>query len=109
MTNALTYGAAASDNIVLSSGLNPSTPVGMRGEPVDRARAAADGVTPVERRDGRMERDQQRAALRLRRCASCIGHKRSERICLDRAYAAASALRTLRRLWLPAFTVRRNR
>ncbi len=49
MTNALTYGAAASDNIVLvSGGLNPSTPVGTpAATPVTVQVLAADGVTPV--------------------------------------------------------------
>ena len=48
MTGALTYGAAATDNIVLLSGLNPSTPVGAQAaNPVRVQVIAADGVTPV--------------------------------------------------------------
>jgi hypothetical protein len=49
MTNALTYGAAASDTIVLvGNGLNPSTPVGTQApNPVSVQVLAADGVTPV--------------------------------------------------------------
>ena len=48
MTNALTYGAAASDTIVLLGGLNPSTPVGAQApNPVSVRVLAADGVTPV--------------------------------------------------------------
>jgi len=48
MTNALTIGAAASDNIVLLSGLNPRTPVGTQAaNPVTVRVLEADGVTPV--------------------------------------------------------------
>jgi len=49
MTNALTYGAAASDNIVLlGTGLNPNTPVGTQAaNPMTVRVLAADGVTPV--------------------------------------------------------------
>jgi hypothetical protein len=48
MTNALTFGAAASDNIVLLGGLNPSTPVGVQAaKPVSVRVLAADGVTPI--------------------------------------------------------------
>jgi hypothetical protein len=48
MANALTYGAAASDTIVLLSGLNPSTPVGTQAASPMRVRVlASDGVTPV--------------------------------------------------------------
>ncbi|HXX01664.1 MAG TPA: IPT/TIG domain-containing protein, partial [Candidatus Acidoferrales bacterium] len=48
MTNGLTYGAAASDNIVLLSGTNPPTPVGAQAvHPVIVQVLAADGVTPV--------------------------------------------------------------
>lgn len=48
MTGALTYGAAATDNIVLLYGLNPSTPVGAQAaHPVSVRVLAADGVTPV--------------------------------------------------------------
>jgi len=49
MTNALTYGASASDNIVLvGGGLNPSTPVGTPAvAPVSVRVLAADGITPV--------------------------------------------------------------
>jgi hypothetical protein len=49
MTNALTYGAAATDNIILlGNGLNPSTPVGTQAtNPVSVRVLAADGVTPV--------------------------------------------------------------
>lgn len=49
MTNALTYGAAASDTIILlGNGLNPSTPVGTQAaNPVTVRVLAADGVTPV--------------------------------------------------------------
>ncbi len=49
MTNALTYGAATSDTIILlGTGLNPSTPVGTQAaNPVTVRVLAADGVTPV--------------------------------------------------------------
>jgi len=48
MTGALTYGAAATDNIVLLYGLNPNTPVGTQAtNPVSVRVLAADGVTPV--------------------------------------------------------------
>ncbi|HSY93564.1 MAG TPA: hypothetical protein VK812_19550 [Candidatus Binatus sp.] len=49
MTNALTYGAAASDIIVLLSGsLNPSTPVGTQAShPMSVRVLQADGLTPV--------------------------------------------------------------
>ena len=48
MTGALAYGALASDNIVLLSGSNPSTPVGAQApNPVSVQVFAADGVTPV--------------------------------------------------------------
>jgi hypothetical protein len=48
MTNALTFGAAASDNIVLISGLNPTTPVGAQAaNPVIVRVFQADGITPV--------------------------------------------------------------
>ncbi len=49
MTGALTYGAAASDTIVLlGKGLNPSTPVGTQAAyPVSVRVLAADGITPV--------------------------------------------------------------
>ncbi|MGD1080652.1 MAG: hypothetical protein ABR881_20215 [Candidatus Sulfotelmatobacter sp.] len=49
MTSALTYGAAATDNILLlGTGLNPSTPAGTQAtNPVTVRVLAADGVTPV--------------------------------------------------------------
>lgn len=48
MTGVLTYGAAASDNLVLLNGANPSTPVGAQAtNPVSVRVLAADGVTPV--------------------------------------------------------------
>ncbi len=49
MTNALTYGAAASDNIILvGNALNPPTPVGTQATNPAHVRVlAADGVTPV--------------------------------------------------------------
>ena len=49
MTGALTYGAAASDNIILvGGGLNPPTPVGTQApNPVSVRVLAADGVAPV--------------------------------------------------------------
>jgi len=48
MTDALTIGAAASDNIVLLSGLNPWTPVATQAaNPVIVRVLQADGVTPV--------------------------------------------------------------
>ncbi len=48
MTAALTYGAAATDNIVLLGGANPSTPVGVQAaNPVSVRVLASDGVTPV--------------------------------------------------------------
>ncbi len=48
MTGALTYGAAATDSIVLLYGLNPSTPVGTQAtHPVSVRVFASDGVTPV--------------------------------------------------------------
>ena len=48
ISDAVTYGAAASDNIVLLSGLNPSAPVGTPAtRPVQVRVLASDGVTPV--------------------------------------------------------------
>jgi hypothetical protein len=48
MTDALTYGAAATDVLVLLSGLNPSTPVGVQAmNPVSVQALASNGVTPV--------------------------------------------------------------
>jgi hypothetical protein len=48
MTSVLTYGAAASDTIVLLSGLNPSTPVGTQAaSPMSVRVLASDGLTPV--------------------------------------------------------------
>ncbi len=48
MTKALTYGAAASDTLILLSGSNPSTPVGTRApSPMSVRVLASDGVTPV--------------------------------------------------------------
>ena len=48
MADALTFGAAADDNIILVRGLNPSTPVGVQAtNPVIVQVLAADGVTPV--------------------------------------------------------------
>ncbi|MGA2858115.1 MAG: IPT/TIG domain-containing protein [Candidatus Sulfotelmatobacter sp.] len=48
MTNALTYGAAASDNLVLLNGHNPPTPVGTEAPYAVIVEAlASDGVTPV--------------------------------------------------------------
>jgi hypothetical protein len=48
MTGALTYGAAATDNIVLLYGLNPPTPVGTQAtNPMSVRVLAADGITPV--------------------------------------------------------------
>ena len=48
MTEALTYGAAATDAIVLLSGTNRSTPVGTQAaNPMSVRVLAADGVTPV--------------------------------------------------------------
>jgi hypothetical protein len=48
MTGVLTYGAAATDTIVLLNGLNPSTAVGAQAaNPVSVRVLASDGVTPV--------------------------------------------------------------
>ena len=48
MTDAVIYGAAATDTIVLLSGLNPPTPVGTQAtNPVSVRVLASDGVTPV--------------------------------------------------------------
>lgn len=48
MTGVLTYGAAATDNLVLVNSLNSPTPVGTQaGSPVSVRVIAADGVTPV--------------------------------------------------------------
>ncbi len=48
MTNALMYGAAATDTLVLLNGTNPSTPVGVQAtNPVSVQALASDGVTPV--------------------------------------------------------------
>lgn len=48
ITNALTYGAASTDSIVLLSGLNPSTPVGVPAtNPLIVRVVASDGITPV--------------------------------------------------------------
>jgi len=48
MTGALTYGAAATDTLLLLNGANPPTPVGAQAtNPVSVRVLAADGVTPV--------------------------------------------------------------
>ena len=48
LTNVLTYGAAASDSIVLLNGSNPQTPVGTEAaNPISVRVVAADGVTAV--------------------------------------------------------------
>jgi hypothetical protein len=48
MTNALTYGAAAGDNIVLLNGHNPPTPLGTQAPYAVMVRVvASDGVSPV--------------------------------------------------------------
>jgi hypothetical protein len=48
MTGVLTYGAAATDEIVLLNGLNPPTPVGTQATNPMRVRVlASDGITPV--------------------------------------------------------------
>ena len=48
MTNALTFGAAATDLIVLLSGVNPPTPAGSpAANPVSVRVVASDGITPV--------------------------------------------------------------
>jgi hypothetical protein len=49
MTNALTFGAAATDQIFLLQGMNPLTPVGTQAtNPVIVRVVAADGITPVD-------------------------------------------------------------
>ena len=49
MTNVLTFGAAATDRIVLLLGSNPPTPVGTQAtNPVTVRVLASDGVTPVD-------------------------------------------------------------
>ncbi len=48
MTGALTFGAAATDTIVLLKGVNPPTPVGTQAaNPVTVRVVASDGITPV--------------------------------------------------------------
>lgn len=48
LTNALTYGAASDDNLVLLQGANPATPVGTQATyPVITRVLAGDGVTPI--------------------------------------------------------------
>jgi IPT/TIG domain len=48
MSNVLTFGAAASDQLLLLSALNPSTPVGIPAlNPISVRAVASDGVTPV--------------------------------------------------------------
>ena len=48
MTNALTFGAAATDTIILLQGGNPQTPIGTQAtNPVTVRVVASDGVTPV--------------------------------------------------------------
>jgi hypothetical protein len=48
MTNALTFGAASTDSIVLLLGSNPPTPVGTQAtNPVTVQVVASDGITPV--------------------------------------------------------------
>jgi hypothetical protein len=49
MTNVLTFGAAATDQIFLLQGMNPLTPVGTQAtNPVIVRVLAADGITPVD-------------------------------------------------------------
>ncbi len=48
MTNALTFGAASTDSIILLQGVNPPTPVGTQAaNPVTVRVVASDGITPV--------------------------------------------------------------
>ncbi|MFZ0818379.1 MAG: Ig-like domain-containing protein, partial [Candidatus Sulfotelmatobacter sp.] len=48
MTNALTFGAASTDKIIVLQGANPPTPVGAQAtNPVSVRVVASDGVTPV--------------------------------------------------------------
>lgn len=48
MTNALTFGAAATDKILLLQGSNPPTPVGTQAaNPITVRVVASDGITPV--------------------------------------------------------------
>ncbi|MFZ0732880.1 MAG: IPT/TIG domain-containing protein [Candidatus Sulfotelmatobacter sp.] len=84
MTGALTYGAAATDSIVLLYGLNPSTPVGTQATHPVSVRVFA-GVClrwghSRQRRYRRLERHQFRAAFRLRRSVFLLRPVRSERI-----------------------------
>jgi hypothetical protein len=49
MTNALTFGAASSDTILLLQGLSPPTPAGTQAvNPVTVRVVASDGITPVD-------------------------------------------------------------
>jgi len=49
MTDALTFGAAATDGIILLQGLNPPAPVGTQAlNPVTVRVLASDGITPVD-------------------------------------------------------------
>jgi hypothetical protein len=49
MTNALTFGAASTDHLVLELGSNPPTPVGTQAiNPVTVRVLASDGITPVD-------------------------------------------------------------
>ena len=49
MTNALTFGAASTDQVVLLQGTNPPTPVGTQATyPVIVRALASDGITPVD-------------------------------------------------------------
>jgi hypothetical protein len=49
MTNALTFGAASTDRIVLLQGMNPPTPVGTQAtNPLSVRVVASDGITPVD-------------------------------------------------------------
>jgi hypothetical protein len=49
MTNAITFGAAATDKIVLLQGVNPPTPVGTQAvNPMTVRVVASDGITPVD-------------------------------------------------------------
>jgi hypothetical protein len=82
MSSALTFGAAASDNLVLlGTGMNPTTPVGTQAtNPMPHARTRASGRWGYtrRRRNHRLERQQWRAAFGLRRRLVLHSHQRCE-------------------------------
>ncbi len=88
MTNALTFGAASTDRIVLLQGVNPPTPVGTQAaNPVIGAGGRFRWHHSGERRNRGMDHDQRRRALSLRRRFDLLSHQRRKRNGFHLGYA----------------------